>query len=129
MVAAIVCGIVLPVSAARWTTARATSCSGISRPLGESFDGMAVAVARREVHVRVGARGILAQHPLDQADPLEEHRPVDRREQPHARDHVADRQLVGRLALMLDAQHFFGRIVLRLERALQRLRERGGGGG
>ena len=48
-------------------------------------------------------------------------RPVDRRQQPHARDHVADGELVGRFALMLDAQQLFGRIALRLERALQRL--------
>ena len=90
------------------------------RPLGELFDRMAVAVASGEVHSRVCVRRILAQDPLDQTDALEEQRPVDRRQQPHARDDVADRELIGRLPLLLDPQHLFRRIVLGFERALKR---------
>ncbi len=92
------------------------------------LDGMAVAVARREVHSRVSARRILAKNLLDLADTLEEDRPVDRRQQPHRRDDVADGELTGGLALMLDAEHLFGGIVLRFECALQGMPRRRGRG-
>ena len=93
---------------------------------GELLDGVAVAVARREIHARVRARGIFAEDLLDQADALEEDRPLDRRQQPHRRDDVRDRQLAGGLALVLDAQHLFRGVVLGFERALQRVPRRRG---
>ena len=97
---------------------------GPPRALGELLDRVAVAIARREVHQRVRAGRVVAQELLDEADPFEEQRPVDRRDAAHARDHVADRELVGGLALMLDPQHLVGRVVLILQRALQRLPRR-----
>ena len=96
------------------------------RPLRELLDRVPVAVAGREVHPRVRSGRVLAQDLFDQADPLEEERPVDRRQQPHRRDDVADRELAGRLALVLDPEHLFGRVALGLERALQRQPSRRG---
>ena len=110
------------------TARRATSCSGTLARARQLLDGVAVAVARREVHSRVSARRILAKNLLDLADPLEEERPVDRRQQPHRRDDVADGELAGGLALMLDAEHLFGGIVLRFECALQGMPRRRGRG-
>ncbi len=91
-----------------------------ARALGELFDGVAIAIACLKIHPGVGASRVLAEDLLDQADPLEEQRPVDRRQQPHARDDVADGELIRRLALVLQAEHLFRRVVLRFERVLQR---------
>ncbi len=88
---------------------------------------MPVAIARREIHAGIGAGRVFAKNLLDQADALEEQRPVDRRQQPHRGDDVADRDLVRGLALVLAAEHGLGRVVLGLEGRLQRLPGRGGG--
>ena len=82
---------------------------------------MTVPVARREIHPRVRPRGIFAEDLFHQADALEEDRPLDRRQQPHRRDDVRDGQLTRGLALVLDAQHLFRRVVLGFERTLQRV--------
>src|SRR5215218_5727452 len=47
------------------------------RPFGQSFHRVAVAVARRKVHPAIGADWILTKNLFDQADALEEQRPVD----------------------------------------------------
>jgi hypothetical protein len=93
-------------------------------PLRRLLNRMAVAIAGREIHRGIRIRGIVAQLAFDQADTLEEQRPVDRRDPAHAADDVADRELFGSLALVLDPQHLVRRVVLLLERALQRLPRR-----
>ena len=50
---------------------------GLLRAACQLLDRMPVAIARREIHLRVGAGRIPAQDPLDHADLFEEHRPVD----------------------------------------------------
>ena len=85
------------------------------------LDGMAVAVARRKIHLDVRAGRIFSKRLLDQSDAIEKQRPLNRREQSHARDHVPDRELIGRFALMLDPQHLLRSVALRLQRTLQRL--------
>ena len=97
---------------------------GPPRALRELLDRVAVAIARGEVHQRVRAGRVAAQQVLDQADALEKQRPVDRRHPAHARDHVADRELIGGLALVLDPQHLVGRVVLLQQRVLERLPRR-----
>ena len=92
----------------------------LARALRQLLDRVAVPIAGRKVHLRVRAGGILTQDLLDQADALEEQRPVDRGQQPHARDDVADGELIGSAPLMLGAQHLFRRVPLSLERPLQR---------
>ena len=105
---------------------RAADDVGLGPPcaLGELLDRVAVAIARREVHQRVRAGRVAAQQLLDEADALEKQRPVDGRHPAHARDHVADRELIGGLALVLDPQHLVGRVVLLLQRVLERLPRR-----
>ena len=76
--------------------------------LGELFDGLPLAIAAQEVHARVDAGGVAAQHVVDQADRLDVLPPVDGRAQAQAGDGVGDRGLAGRLALMLDAHDLFG---------------------
>ena len=73
------------------------ACRGAAR---HDLERVAVAVAAREVHDRVGLRGVSAQDRLGHRDPLEELAPVQRVEQPHASDGVGDRDLVGRLLLL-----------------------------
>ena len=92
----------------------------LARALRQLLDRVPVPIAGRKVHLRVRAGGILPQDLLDQADALEEQRPVDRGQQPHARDDVADGELIGGAPLMLGAQHLFRRVALNLERPLQR---------
>ena len=62
---------------------------------------MAVTIAGGKLHRRVCAGGILSQQRLNQADALEEVAPIQRREQTHAGDDVADGDLRRGLALML----------------------------
>ncbi len=50
-----------------------------ARALADSFNDVAVAIARRKLHLRISACGILAQQRLDQADALEKISPVKRR--------------------------------------------------
>ena len=88
----------------------------------ELLDRAAVAVARREVHLREVALG--AQRGVDEADALEELRPVDRGDQPHAGDHVADRHVHRALALVLVAHDLVGRRALRREALVEPLQRR-----
>ena len=54
------------------------------------------------------AGGIALQDLLDQADLLEEERPVEGRAEPQAGDGVADRDLAHRLGLVLGANRILG---------------------
>ncbi len=72
------------------------------RALGDALDDVAVAVARLEVHQPVDARGVFAEDGIDEADRLEEVAPVERREQAHRGDDVADRDLRGGLPLVFE---------------------------
>ena len=94
---------------------------GLLRAPRQLLDRVAVAIARRKIHPRVGAGRILLEDPLDDADALDEDRPVARRHQPHRRDDVADGELVRGFALMLAPEDRLGRVALRLERPMQRL--------
>ena len=87
----------------------------------EVFDRLPVAVAAREVHPPVDARGIPLQHLLDQADPLHEAGPVQVRTEAEAREHVRHRHLRGGLAVRLGQDHALDRLPL----AAQALVERG----
>ncbi len=91
---------------------------------GELFDGLPLAIAAQEIHARVHAGGVAAQHVVDEADRLDVLPPVDRRAQAQAGNGIGDRGLAGRLALMLDPHHLFGHGVpgdeVRLERGAQR---------
>ncbi len=73
----------------------------------ELFDGMAVPVARREVHFRHA--GAVAQGLVNPAHAFEEVGPVRGREEAHARDDVAHRRVVGDLLLVLDVNEVLGR--------------------
>jgi hypothetical protein len=117
----VVCRIALQRLASHGDRARGDDELGRLRTARQLFDRVAVAIARREVHLRVCPGRIPAEHLLDHADAVEEQRPVDRRQQPHAGDDVADGELVAGFALMFDAHQRFRRIPLRLERAPQRL--------
>ena len=66
-----------------------------------------VAVARPELHLPVAR--VRRQLLLHQADALEERRPVEGRDQPHAGDHVAHRGVHRGLPPVLDLQHVVGR--------------------
>src|SRR5262245_27095944 len=85
------------------------------------LDGMPVAVACREIHLDVRSRRIFPERLLDERDPIEEYGPFNRREQPHARDYISDRELISRFALMLAPQQLLWGVTLRLQSALQRL--------
>ena len=63
------------------------------------LDGMTVAIACREVHPRIYARGVRAQHLLDGAQCFNELAPIDRDKQTQATNAIADGNLVGRLTL------------------------------
>ena len=65
----------------------AISSSGQSRAARQLLDRAAVEIARREIHRGEVAAG--AQRVVDQADALEQLRPVDVGDQPHAGDDVA----------------------------------------
>ena len=90
------------------------------RSLRELLDRMPVTIARGKVHLRVRADGVFAQDLLHHAHAIEEQRPVDRRQQPHAGDHVSHRELVGGLSLLRGAQQLLRSVSLRLERAPKR---------
>ena len=75
-------------------------------PAREVLDGVAVSVAGREVHFR-DARP-LSKLLLDQADRLEELGPVHGGDEPHARDHVADRHVRGDLLVVLEPHDLVG---------------------
>ena len=74
---------------------------------GEILDRVPVAVTGCEVHGAEGAAG--AEQFVDQADALEERRPVDGRHHPQTGDHVAERHIRRRLALVFHAHELIGR--------------------
>ena len=86
---------------------------GPARAPREILDGVPVGVARGEVHGGVTRAG--PQHPVHEADGLEELRPVQRGHQAHAQDHVADGHVHRRLPLVLDAHDVVGGRALRLQ--------------
>ena len=98
---------------------------GPTRPTRQLFNRVAVAVAGREVHRAIGRRR--AEDAVDEADALEELRPVERRHQGHAQDHVADRHVGGGLPLVLDPDDLVGRRPLSGQTLIQP-QERGGNG-
>ena len=71
---------------------------GVPRTSRKFFDRVPVAIARGKVHRGKVAGG--AQHGIDRAHALEKIRPVNRRQQAHARDHVADGNVHRALPLM-----------------------------
>ncbi len=76
---------------------------GVPGAAGQLLDRLPVSIAGREVHrrdIRPGTERL-----LDEADALEEVRPLEGREEPHARDDVADRHVPGDLPLMLGRDH------------------------
>ena len=91
----------------------------------QHLDRMAVPVPGGEVHHReqsVGTEGI-----VDQARALHEGGPVEPREQPHARDHVANGDVHLRLALVLATDGLLGRRPVRGEMLLEPPQGRGRG--
>ena len=72
-----------------------------ARRAGQLLHGVAIPVARGEVHVRENA--VLAEGRVDQARALHERGPVEPGEEAHARDHIADRHVHLGLALVLAA--------------------------
>ena len=83
-----------------------------------AFDDMPVAIARREIHPRIYAGGILGQFRIDQTYGFKKIFPIQGREQTHAGDDVADGDLRGGLALvlflhdLLDRLAFFDEVFL-----------------
>src|SRR6185312_8601261 len=81
----------------------------------EPLDDVAIAIARRKLHLRVAAGRIAAQHVIDDRQILDELAPVDRVERAQARDAVADRDLIRGLALDRHLEHALDGLALRLE--------------
>ena len=81
---------------------------GLAGGLGEFLHRLPVAVAALEVHLAVRRGGVPPQDLLDEADALEEERPVQRRAEPEAGDRVAHRDLRGGLGLVFRPDHVFG---------------------
>ena len=131
----VVAGIVIPGGLGRfaldllWDGVCQVECRSGNLDLGhrraatEFLDGLAVAVARREVHVAEGAAR--AKQRVDHADALDELSPIERGDQAHARDHIADRHVHGRLALVLESHRLVGGRALRHESILQPTEGRG----
>ncbi len=78
---------------------------------------MPITIARGKIHR--GEIAVGAQHRIDRAHALEKIRPVDRRHQAHARDHVADRHVHRALPLVHFADDLVGRGSLRREPLIQ----------
>ncbi len=79
---------------------------GTFRAARQLLDGAAIEIAGRKIHVaKVAAAG---QHVVDQADALEQLRPVDVGDQAHAGDDVAHRYGAGALPVMLVANDRIG---------------------
>ena len=66
---------------------------------------VAVAIAGGEIHLPIGAAGILAQPAVDHAHGLDELAPVHHRQETQAADAAADRHLLGRLLLVSALHH------------------------
>ncbi len=82
---------------------------GLAVAPGQFLDGVPVAVAAGEVHARVDACRIPPQDLLRLADLLHEVAPVERRTEPQAGDGVGRGELIGGLALVLQAHGILGR--------------------
>ena len=92
----------------------------------ELFDGVAITVACREVHVR-HARAP-AERFVNEAHAFEEIRPIGGGKQPHARDDVSHRRVAGHLGLVLGVYGLVGRRTVAGESAsepVERGRDRG----
>jgi hypothetical protein len=72
---------------------------------------MAVGIARAEVHLRIHAGRVFAQHLLDARERFNEVAPVHRTQQAQAADAVADRHLCCRLALRFQLHQLVDRLV------------------
>ena len=112
--------VVRTASSASVTARRATSSSGCLEFLASSSTEWRYRSRVGKSIRPVRPRRIVAQDLFDQADALEKQRPVCRRQQPHAADDVADPDLVRRLAIVLAPDHLVRRILLGLERPMQR---------
>ena len=80
---------------------------GVPRTARKFFDRMPVAIARGKIHR--GKIAVGAQHRIDRAHALEKIRPINRRHQAHAGNHVADRDVHRALPLMYFADDIVGR--------------------
>ncbi len=86
--------------------------------LGDLFDGVAIQVARGEIHGREDARWILSERLIDNTHRLDEVAPVGRSQEAETPDAVPYRDLVGGLSLALrlheafDGLTFFGEALL-----------------
>ncbi len=80
--------------------------AGVSS-LADPLDNVAVAVTRGKLHSRIHTGGIVSEQRLDQTDFFEKVVPVERREQAHTRDDVADRDLCCRLSLVFGMDDLF----------------------
>ncbi len=83
---------------------------GSCAALGQALDDMPIMVARGEIHVAVDVGRIAAQGMVHNAVALDEFAPVGRGEESQASDGVADRDLVGRLALVFGLDQSFDRL-------------------
>ncbi len=86
---------------------------------GDFLDRVAVPVPGREIHL--GKAVPAAQGLVDEADALDELRPVEPRDQAHARDHVPDGHVHRGLPLVLQADGLLGRGALRRQELLEAL--------
>ena len=78
----------------------------VARSARKIFDGVAVGIARGEIHL--GEFAAVAENLVDQADAFKKVLPFEGGHQPHAGDDVADGHAHGRLLLMLGADDFIG---------------------
>ena len=90
---------------------------GQARTPRQLFDGVPVAISSREVHLP--ERTSRTKDLVDEADAFDELGPVEPRDEAHARDHVSDRHVHRRLALVLEADHLLGGGPLGREELLQ----------
>src|SRR5580765_8131585 len=85
--------------------------------MSEGFNDVAITVARRKIHLAVNLGWLAAQCLFDKTERFDEFLPIDRAQQAQARDAVADRNLIGGLALIFLMDQLLHRETL-LERAL-----------
>ncbi len=73
------------------------------------LDHVPVTIARGEIHLRVGAARIAAQHAFDRAQGFDEIAPIDDAQRAQAADAVAHRHLIGGLLLVFRLDRLRGR--------------------